>query len=294
MMDLWKNKNWKPMLLSETNKPFDSTDYIFELKFDGIRVVIFVSPKKITVHSRNNQDITHLFPELQELTKIVKDKVIFDGEIVTLENNKPDFSSLQKRLHIKNQEKIKHYSTTNPVIFVCFDILYKNKNLTSFPLLKRKEYLNIYKDTNIFIKTKTVDTYGLKLFKSVKKLGLEGIVAKKKTSKYYINKRTDDFIKIKNIQEGIFLIGGYELKKNNILSLSLGEYISDYFHFVGKVSISKKASIYRVVLSQKETKNYFQDFKENIHYIKPTISCKINFLERTKNNHLRHPVYKDI
>ena len=137
---------------------------------------------------------------------------------------------------------------------------------------------------------------GIKLFDTVCKMDLEGIVAKLKDGKYYINKRTDDFIKIKNIQRDEFLIGGYEKKKNGILSLALGEYSDDrkIFHFVGKVSIGKKISIYNKVLKLKETKNYFNDFNEDIFFVKPVITCHVAYLERTKGNHLRHPVFKDI
>lgn len=293
MINIWKDRTWKPMLLKEIDKPFDSEDYIFELKFDGIRALIFVNNNEIKIQSRNKKDLTHLFPELQDLKKIVNKNVIFDGEIVAFNNEKVSFSKLQERLHLKNTNKILNESINNPVTFIAFDILYENKDLTTLPLLKRKDYLNKYKDNDYFIKTKIINKNGINLFKSVKKMKLEGIVAKLKTGKYYINKRTDDFIKIKNIQRDEFIIGGYEEKKNNILSLSIGEYIDNKFHFVGKVSIGKKTSIYNKIKNLKKSKNYFYDFNEDINYVKPTITCHVEYLERTKNNHLRHPIYKD-
>lgn len=293
-MNIFKERNWSPMLLKEIDKPFNSNDYIFELKFDGIRAIIFASPKEVKIQSRNKQDMTVLFPELQVIKKLVKKNVIFDGEIVAFENNKPSFSKLQKRIHLKNKTIIKNTSLNDPITFVVFDILYENKDLTILPLETRKEYLNKYDDNDVFVKTKAIKKDGIKLFNSVKKLGLEGIVAKHIDSLYHINKRTDDFIKIKNIQRDEFIIGGYEIKKNDILSLSIGEYINNELHFVGKVSISKKVSIYNKIKQQEKSKNYFCDFDEDIYYIKPSISCHIAYLERTKNNHLRHPIFKDI
>lgn len=282
------------MLLKEIDKPFDSKEYIFEIKFDGIRAIIFANKNEVKIQSRNKQNITHLFPELQKISKLVDKNVIFDGEIIIFENNKDSFSKIQERIHLKNNDKIKKASDNNPVTFIAFDILYENIDLTTLPLLERKKYLNKYKDNDYFVKTKVIDTTGVKLFNSIKKMNLEGIIAKLKTGKYYINKRCDEFIKIKNIQRDEFIIGGYEEKKNNILSLAIGEYINKKFHFVGKVSISKNKSIYKKIQKLKKSKNYFCDFDENIYFVKPTLTCHIEYLERTKNNHLRHPIFKDI
>lgn len=293
-MNLWKNKNFTPMLLEEIKKPFNSVDHIFEIKFDGIRALIFVSPKEIYIQSRNKKDLTPIFPELENIKKLVKNPTIFDGEIVLFCNGLPSFSELLRRLHLKNTNNIHTSSIENPVVFIAFDILYEKKDLTSLTLLERKKHLSFYKDTDYFTKIKYIDKDGIKLFKSVKKLKLEGIVAKNKTSKYYINKRTEDFIKIKNIQRSSFIIGGYEKKKNDILSLSLGEYVDNSLNYVGKVSINKKAKIYNKILKMKKTKNHFTDYNENINYIKPNLSCTVEYLEKTKNNHLRHPIYKNI
>ena len=130
--NLYKNPNFGPMLLSEVKKPFDDQDYLFELKYDGIRALIFASPKEVIIKSRNNYDITYLYPELQSIKNIVKTKCIFDGEIVLMENDSPSFLALQKRANLKQKNKIFEQSQTNPVIFMVFDILYENKNLVNF------------------------------------------------------------------------------------------------------------------------------------------------------------------
>lgn len=207
-MNIWKERNWSPMLLKEIEKPFDSKDYIFEVKFDGIRAIIFANKNKVTIQSRNKKDLTFLFPELQDLRELVNKNVIFDGEIIAFENNKHSFKKIQERIHLKNKNKTDALSKVNPVTFIAFDILYENKDLTTLPLLERKKYLNKYKDNDYFVKTKVINEKGKELFKSVKKLNLEGIVAKLKDGKYYINKRCDEFIKIKNIQRDEFIIGG--------------------------------------------------------------------------------------
>lgn len=194
------------MLLSEI--PFNFSDnYLYEIKFDGIRAIIYASPKSITIKTRNNIDVTHLFPELFSIKDLVTKNTIFDGEIVLLENNKPSFSSLQKRLRIKNKDKINAASINNPVTFVVFDILYLNKSLLNKKLIDRKKILDKFNDTEYFVKSK-VFSDGENLFKSVRDLGLEGIVAKEKTSLYYPNIRTKEWIKLKNIKQDYFYIGG--------------------------------------------------------------------------------------
>ena len=240
MINLWKNRNWSPMLLKELNKPFNSKEHIFEIKFDGIRAIIFANKKEIIIKSRNKTDLTNLFPELQSIKKIVNKNVIFDGEIIYFDKNKESFNKLQKRIHLKNRKKILNEAKNNPVTFIAFDILYENKNLTNLPLIKRKIILNEYNDNDNFIKIKYIDEYGINVFKSTKQFKLEGIVAKHKNGKYYINQRTDEYIKIKNIKSDKFIIGGYEIKKNNILSLALGEFKNNSFLHVGNASITKK------------------------------------------------------
>ncbi len=293
-MNIWKNKNWVPMLLERIDKPFNSKDYIFELKFDGIRTLIFANPEKIIIKNRNKTDVTHLYPELQNIKNIVNSNTIFDGEIICFENGEPSFKKLQERSHLKGNDKILYHMENNPAVFICFDIVYKDKDLTKLPLLKRKEILSLFKDTESFIKTKYIDTDGIKLFNKVKKLNLEGIIAKKKNSIYKINTRDNSWIKIKNLRMEEFIIGGYiEEKKNFVVSLLLGEIIKNELHFVGKVLMGKKNKLYSELIHSKTLKN--SPFKNHTDdeaiYTQPVKTCKIKYLERTASNRLRQPIF---
>ena len=233
-------QDFSPMLLSEAFKPFTSESYLYELKYDGIRALVFVSPKSFKIMSRNHQDMTLLFPELKEIQSLVSDKVIFDGEIVSFKEHKPSFLELQKRLHVKNSSRVMEMANTHPVVFVCFDILYEKKSLVKKSLIDRKKILSKYKNTSFFFKASIFDD-GIKLFQKVKKLGLEGIVAKKKDSLYEINERTSDWIKIKNLQREEFYILGYSYHENTpFVSLYLGEERGNTFYLVGKLSVSRK------------------------------------------------------
>lgn len=290
-MKIWEDRPLNPMLLEEAENSFNNEDYLFEIKFDGIRAIIYANKKELKIYSRNNKDITHLYPELQRIKNIVTKNTIFDGEIVLFENNKPSFSKLLERNNVKNKEKIKGYQQNYPVIFMCFDILYENKDLTNLSLIKRKKVLEKYEDIDEFNKATYVQNEGIKLFQKIKKLNLEGIVAKKKDSLYEIGVRTNNWLKIKNIHEDNFVIIGYKINKNN-LSLYLGEYKDEKLTFVGKVSLAKKYKFSKKLMELKGiiNTNKFDDIDKNVIYIKPDNIIRVRYLERGKNNHLRHPV----
>lgn len=289
-MNLWNNRVWTPMLLKEVNKPFNNDNYLFEIKYDGIRAIIFASTDKVIILNRYGKDITYLYPELEQIKEIVQSKTIFDGEIVLFKNNVPSFNSLQERAHLKDKAKIKNLSINSPVVFICFDILYDNKNLIDEPLIKRKEILNRFADNNCFIKSIYYLKEGIKLYKEIKNLNLEGIIAKKIDSKYLINKRTDFWLKIKNFKEEEFLIGGYIINESKV-SFLLGEYRKNEFFYVGKIGVIKKHVLTNKVIASKTLKKSpFQDFnEEDICYIKPIYKVKVKYLERTKSDHLRQP-----
>lgn len=292
MMNLWNNRDWTPMLLGEVDNPFDSSDYIFELKFDGIRAIVFATPNEVKIISRNKHDITHLYPELQIIKKLVKRNTIFDGEIIVMDNGLPSFHKLQERSHLKSITKIKQQTEINPVVFICFDLLYDNKNLIDLTLLERKKRLEKYQENDCFLKSKFVLSYGNKLFKYVKDIDLEGIIAKKKDSVYEINTRSDVWLKIKNFKEEEFFVGGYIEKENNfVISLLLGEYVDNKFYYVGKVTLGKKRALYKEIKKEKvSSKSPFHNMLDDkVNYIKPTLKCKVKYIERTNSNSLRQP-----
>ena len=293
-MDLWNNRTWTPMLLDEIDEPFNSKDYLFEIKFDGIRAVIYVSPDEFEIRNRHNVNMTHLYPELKTMQKLVNKKTILDGEIVSMQNGQPSFSNLQHRSHLKDKNKIKVASINNPVVFVGFDILYENENLIDKKLIERKNILDKLKENDVFIKSKVVNDKGINLFKKIQELNLEGIVAKEKNSKYEINKRVKTWIKIKNFMHGEFIIGGYQEKKNNRISLALGEMREDKLYYVGSVAMMKSNPLYeKIVKSTKKNKSPFENYSNsNLTFITPAVKCEVTYLERTPNNHLRQPVLK--
>lgn len=290
-MDLWNNRVWTPMLLHELDKPFDDENYLYEIKFDGIRAIIYVSPNEFQIKNRHNVDMTHLYPELKSIQKLVKKKTILDGEIVSMNNGYPSFSCLQRRSHLKNNIRIEQESINNPVVFVAFDILYSDKNLINVSLIERKDILDRIGENESLVKSKYVINSGIELFKKIRDLNLEGIVCKNMYDEYNINVRSKSWIKIKNFKVGYFLIGGYHEKKSNRISLALGELKNNKLSYVGNVVMMKNNPLYEDIIKlSKRKRTTFADYdNKDIIYVTPKIKILVNYMERTVNNHLRQP-----
>lgn len=187
MGDLFIDKNIDPMLLYET-EPFDSDEYIFELKLDGIRCIAYIEPKSVVLQNKRHKDVTAIYPELSELKCCVKKRVILDGELVVLTDGKPDFYALQKRSLMSDDFKIKLATNKTPVQFVAYDILYiDGKDITNKPLKERKELLSkaVTEGHGLSI-SRYIEKNGKAFFELAKQESLEGIVAKKKDGLYVI------------------------------------------------------------------------------------------------------------
>ncbi len=290
-MSIKFGKSFKPMLLSEKRRPFDSEDYIYELKFDGFRAILHIGPDYFKIFSRNGQDITDSYPELKNIKKLVKKKCIIDGEIVSFENDHPSFSKLQRRSHLKSDKKILAESIENPVCFVAFDLLYTGRDLTSRPLLFRKKELAKIKDDDFFVKATYIKKEGIRLFQKVKNLKLEGIVAKKIDSTYSEDYRTPEWIKIKNTKVDTFIVIGYSFRETK-LNLYLAEKKETSIEYVGKVSILKTHPFSKSVTNTPKTRKPPITLEEDLIYIKPSLKCEIEYLEKTSKGILRHPVFR--
>ncbi len=199
-MNAFDNKSLKPMLIGEEREAFDSEDYIFELKLNGSRCFAYVDYDSVDFRNARNINCNHRFPELSSLYIQVKKKCILDGELIILIGGKPDFHELQRRSLLRDDFKIKLASQKYAASYTVFDILFLEDDfINDLPLMERKKILaqNIYENNRLAI-SRYIFEYGIEFHNLAKKSDLEGIVAKKKNSKYYFGKKTKDWINIKN------------------------------------------------------------------------------------------------
>ena len=301
MADLFEEKNISPMLLNEVKEPFDDADYIYELKLDGIRCVAYIEPKSITLQNKRFKDLTHIYPELSDICKCVKKRVILDGELVVLTDGKPDFYALQKRSLMGDRFRIQLAAKKNPVQFVAYDILYHDgKDLTDQPLMQRKEKLSsvVTERYNLSV-SRWIEMNGIAFFELAKKENLEGIVAKKKDGLYHIGKRTSDWIKIKVMQDEDLLVLGYQPDDDGkVKDLILGYYDeSGELKCRGKVYLGVSKAEQKIIadFAKKNTvkRPWFDKYK-NVVWLKPQLVGTAHFMHETESGGMRQPVWKGL
>ncbi len=213
----------KPMLGTLVNLPFDSKDWVFEIKWDGVRAILFLNRERqiYELKSRNDKSITRRYPELQSSLEAAincKESIILDGEIVVLdEKGYPNFQSHQRRMNVDSLIDIDILSKQIPSTYYFFDILYLDgKNLQNLSFLDRRQILS-----NVIIPNERVrisdfvEEKGTEMFNTIKKMNLEGMMAKRKTSKYLQGRRSADWLKIKNIKTQDCIVIGYTKGEGN-------------------------------------------------------------------------------
>lgn len=302
-MEDWFHKKIRPMLAVK-GKPFNSENFIYEIKWDGTRCLAYVDAenKRLRLQNRRLVDITYRYPELDFL-KAVNKNVILDGEIVVLKDGKPSFKLLQKREHVVSKTKIGLLSKLYPAVFFAFDVLYNGKWLFNDKLIERKKILlEVIQETNHVLLTQYIKKEGVKFYEKIVKFGLEGVIAKKVDSKYEVGRRSENWIKIKKSNTIDCIIVGWlegegkrkgyfgslilALKsKNNLVHIGQvgtgfdDEFISSFYNELRKIEID------RLNLLNKG------DFKRKVHWVKPIYVCEVEFLELTKDKKLRAPVF---
>lgn len=217
----------EPMLASLVEKPFNHSEWVFEIKWDGVRAITLVNKanKSCYIKSRSGETITHRYPEINNILKsaldgkMFKDYVILDGEIVILDKNgSPNFQNHQKRMNINSTRNIEILSNLHPAVYYIFDILYMdNLNLKELAFVERRKILiNLIKKENEKIRlSEFVEEFGIDVFDAVKKMNLEGVIAKHKNSRYYSGMRSKEWLKIKNVKTQDCVIIGFTRGEGN-------------------------------------------------------------------------------
>jgi len=219
-----------PMLAESVDKPFDGADWLFEIKWDGYRTVAFLENGKARLVSRNQNDLTARYPELQDLPKSVKAKnAILDGEVVALDDQgRPSFSLMQQRTGFRPGKRKAVANADVPVVYYVFDLLYLDGyDWRRVPLEERKRKLASLLAPGDFVRySDHYERQGKALFEIARQKGLEGIVAKKRDSAYQEH-RSSEWLKIKIKHRLECVIGGYtepEGSRAHFGSIVLGLY----------------------------------------------------------------------
>ncbi len=270
-------------------------EWLFEIKYDGYRIIAFIENEKVKLVSRNGLDYSNKFSSVSaSLEKVAKDiPMVLDGEVVCFDKNgRSDFGLLQENIKKKK----------GGFTYVVFDVLaYSGKDLRNEPLDVRKDYLEkilIDCPNNIAFSSYVIGK-GKQSFSFAKKMNLEGIIAKKLNSKY-LGKRTDDWLKIKCYKRQEFVIVGYTTtNKNKLLSAILvGYFNKEKLIFAGKVGTGfteqKRLELNKIFKDLKKNKCPLSEninIKDNVVWLTPTLVAEVQYAELTKEKVLRQPSF---
>ena len=300
MADIWETKNIKPMLIGVEGSPFDSEEYIYELKLDGERCIAYLDNNKTILKNKRNILMLPKVPELAEIHKNVNVRCILDGELAVIKDGKPDFFEIQKRSMMSNPVKIDMAAKKYPACFTAFDILYfEDRQVTNLPLIERKELLQkaVKSEDSRFAVSRFIEKNGIAFYNLAKQKELEGIVAKRRDSKYYFDKRTKDWIKIKYLQDDDFVILGYVPKENNMNSIILGQYSNSRLVYKGHVTLGVGGEPFQRIKSLDRTNCPFSEIpkgNENALWVKPELVCTVKYMMKTESGGMRQPVFKGL
>jgi bifunctional non-homologous end joining protein LigD len=202
--------------------------WAYELKWDGVRLLVDVGPDGLKLTSRRGNDVGAAYPELADLGGAHPD-VLLDGEVVALADGKPSFSALQSRMHVRSAQQARRLAQTAPVTFFAFDVLrLYGVDLTARPYTERRSTLERLELHGPHWTVPPAFDDGPATAAAAKQNGLEGVVAKRLTSLYRPGTRSNDWIKVKFGLRQEFVVGGWEhgegVRANKIGSLLLGTY----------------------------------------------------------------------
>lgn len=201
----------RPMLATRGTRVPTGPGWLHEVKWDGMRVLVRVAGGRLTLLSRNENDVTVSFPELAGLAECVGGRdIVLDGEIVAFTDGVPVFGALADRMHVRNVRKAEAAAARNPVTLMVFDLLsLDGLDITSLPLSQRREALESLGLDGAHWKVPPAYDDGRVLLEATKAQGLEGIVSKRLSSTYVFGQRCEHWLKFPHRPSGSYVVGGW-------------------------------------------------------------------------------------
>jgi len=281
-----------PMLAGTAPAPFSGDDWLFEIKWDGVRAIATVA-ETVSLRSRNDLDLAGQFPELEELKNLAPGTVL-DGEIVVMSGGKPDMQALLSRLQGKMAR-----SGAPPVTYIVFDILERDgRDLTSLPFTGRREELRaaVREGPHVVI-SEPVPGQGEDYYRAAIAQGLEGVMAKRKDSRYEPGVRSGAWLKIKALKSCDCVIAGYTPGQGGrgpvFGALLLGLYGNGKLVPVGKVGTGFPDRLLDELMGKfaplQTTVPQFPGVRGKVVWLDPVLVCEVAYMEVTRDRKLRMP-----
>lgn len=284
----------KPMLAKLINKPFDNKEWLYEIKWDGFRILAYVKNKSVTLLSRNQKNYNQIFSIVKNELAILGISAVFDGEMVVVDKNgRADFQLLQ------NFQK----TGQGNLVYYVFDLIWLNGySLVNLPLIERKEILKEILPNLSHVKiSEHIIHRGKAFFKAAKEHHLEGIMAKFSQSHYLSGQRSTDWLKIKTKARQEAVIAGYTAprgSRHGFGAVILGVYQNGQLQYIGhtgggfdqKLLAELKKRFDKLV--QKECPfSIVPKTNAPVTWLKPHLVCEVSFAEWTTDGRMRQPIF---
>jgi len=298
-------KNIAPMLAQiGRGDPPAAEDWLYEIKWDGIRALCYIDNGKLRMVSRNGNLIDRQYPELSILPHHVKaTQAILDGEIAALdERGIPSFERLQRRITVSEASAIATLSRHHPVVLYLFDLLYLDgHDLRGVPLIERKLLLKEALQTNEVIRySEHFPGAGPQLLEAVREQGIEGIVGKRASS-FYESRRTSDWVKYKVTNSDSFVLCGFTKGERDYFgALVLGIYDRGKLKWAGNVGTGFDHKTMKTIheklapIATKECPvepDKLLPKEGSVTWTRPELVCEVRFVNWTEDGRLRAPVW---
>lgn len=291
----------EPMLATAVTKPPPGSQWIYEIKWDGVRALCLINDSSLEIHSRRGNRCEEQYPELRDLPEHVNAKTAWlDGEICVLdENGRARFERIQPRI-AANLSAVPRIAETTPATLFLFDVLYVDGyDLRGVPLEERKRVLQTLVTPGDHVRiSETFSTDGEHMFEAARQMQLEGILAKDRRSTYE-SRRSNCWLKLKVFNQQEFVIAGFTKGEREYFgALVLGVQENGKLRHVGQVGTGFDHKQMKAIYARLEpliTKTcpfaVKPKIKDPVTWAKPEIVCEVRFLEWTQDGILRAPVF---
>ena len=291
-----------PMTSQLVDAPPKGDEWLFEVKWDGVRAICFIDDRKVRMASRNGNACERQYPELSVIGHQISAKqAVLDGEIAALDKNGvSSFGLIQSRIGVADPNSIAHLARRTPVTLFVFDLLYLDGfDLRNVPLIERKRALaSILTPSAVMRYSEHFVNNGEEMFAAARATGLEGIMAKRASSTYQA-KRSSDWLKIKIVTEQEFIICGYTAgERDYFSSLVLGLHENGKPVYVGNVGTGFDQKLLELVYNQIEPLTTAHapfevppQIARSVTWVRPEVVCEVKFSSWTGEGRLRAPVF---
>jgi bifunctional non-homologous end joining protein LigD len=297
-----------PMLARLGELPADDERWAFEIKWDGVRALAFVSGGRLKLTNRTGRDITARYPELRPLAEALGDReVLLDGEVVAFEDGRPSFQRLQGRMHLTSEAQVRRLSQREPVTYVIFDLLHLDgHSLLDAPYSERRAALLELGLTGAAWQAPNHHVGdGAAMLAASRANGLEGIVAKRIDCPYEPGRRARHWIKVKNVRRADVVVGGWTPgeggRATRLGALAIGFHDEDgELTYAGKVGSGfTDAELSRVTRLLQPLERDSSPFSgrqppRGTHFVEPELVAVVEYRDMTNSGTLRAPTYKGL